>query len=82
MLPRLFVPLLALLAAVPAVSQTVRADTAAIRRYVTEEMRRDRIPGAAVVVVSRQGTLYVQGFGRSGRGDERITADTPFCSAP
>ena len=78
MLPRRLFPLLMLLVAAPAASQTARADTSAIRRYVTEEMRRDRIPGAAVVVVSRQGIVYAQGFGGSGRGDERVTADTPF----
>ncbi|MBC7788882.1 MAG: beta-lactamase family protein [Anaerolineae bacterium] len=53
-------------------------DTADIGRYVTKEMRADRVPGLGIVVVTRDSVLYAQGFGSTGRKGESVTADTPF----
>lgn len=72
--------ILATLAAFPSLSraQTPTINQTAIRRFVTEAMRADGLPGLAVVVVTRDGTAYAQGFGSTGRNGERITPDTPF----
>lgn len=71
---------LAMLAALPSLphAQSAIIDTAAVRRFVTETMRADGVPGLAVAVVTRDGTAYAEGFGSTGRAGERITPDTPF----
>jgi CubicO group peptidase (beta-lactamase class C family) len=50
---------------------------AAIERYVRLEMRRSRIPGVAVAVVSGDTTIYAEGFGTTGRGT-RVTPTSRF----
>lgn len=59
-------------------AQSVEIDDAKIRDFVTGAMRADAIPGLAVVVVTRDGTAYAEGFGTKGGEDEAITPDTPF----
>lgn len=53
-------------------------DVAKIRQFISSQIRADAIPGLAVVVVSRDGTLYTEGFGTNPSDAKTITADTPF----
>lgn len=71
---------LVILAAFPSLphAQTAVIDTAAVRRFVIDAMRADGVPGLAVVIVTRDGAPYAEGFGSTGRGAERVTPDTPF----
>ena len=68
------------IAAVPSLvrAQAVDIDDAKIREFVTAAMRADAVPGLAVVVVTRDGTVYAEGFGTTGSDAETITPDTPF----
>ncbi len=59
-------------------AQSVDIDRAAIRRVVNAAMQADGVPGMAVVVVSRDGTRYAEGFGTTGRNGAHVTPDTPF----
>lgn len=59
-------------------AQQPQVDSVAIRRFVTSAIRADRVPGLAIAVVSRDGVLYAEGFGSTGRDGDRITPDTPF----
>ena len=71
---------LLLLAAVsPAVATgPLSADReAAVRAYVSSAMDELRIPGAAVVVVDKDGIEFAEGFGNTGDGTPP-TAQTPF----
>ena len=71
---------LALLLALPSVAraQAPAIEIQAIRQFVTQTMRADGVPGVAVVVVTRDGTVFAEGFGATGHAGERITPDTPF----
>jgi len=59
-------------------AQAVSVDQAAIRRFVTAAIRADGVPGLSVVVVSRDGTVYAEGFGTTGSEGAPVTPDTPF----
>lgn len=59
-------------------AQVASIDSAKIRDFVTASMRADAVPGFAVVVVTRDGTAYAEGFGNTGNGGEAITPETPF----
>lgn len=59
-------------------AQSVEIDETKIRDFVTAAIRTDAIPGLALVVVTREGRAYAEGFGTSGAADEPITPDTPF----
>ncbi len=59
-------------------AQTAAIDSQAIRQFVTQTMRADGVPGVAVVVVTREGTIFAEGFGPTGHASDRITPDTPF----
>ncbi len=59
-------------------AHAVKIDDAKIRDFVTNAMRADAIPALAVVVVTRDGTAYAEGFGRRGDGQEAVSPDTPF----
>ncbi len=59
-------------------AQAVEIDRSKIRDFVSGAMRADAIPGLAVVVVTRNGTAFAEGFGTNRSEDEAITPDTPF----
>ena len=69
-----------LVALLPSLSlaQAAVVDSAAIRRFVTEAMRADGVPGLAIVIVTHDGTAYAEGFGTTGSESDPITPDTPF----
>ena len=46
--------------------------------YVVAEMQALGVPGAAVAIVRATDVVFAQGFGVTGVGDERVTAQTPF----
>ncbi len=48
-----------------------------VRAYMAATMAELRIPGAAVVIVSRDGIDFAEGFGTKG-GGEAPTPQTPF----
>lgn len=45
---------------------------------VPEILERGEVPGAAIALVDDQGVVWTQGFGRTGRGRQAVTPDTPF----
>lgn len=59
-------------------AQVATIDSAKIRDFVTTSMDADAVPGLAVVVVTRDGAAYAEGFGNTGNGGEAITPETPF----
>lgn len=60
-------------------ARTVAQLVPPIERYVAELMRRENIPGMAVVITDRDRVLYVKGFGvrEAGKGD-LVTPQTVF----
>lgn len=48
-----------------------------IEAHVSEGLRANRVPGAALAVVDHGGDVHLRGFGVTGRGDA-VTPDTPF----
>ncbi len=49
------------------------------RASVPGRMDKGDVPGAAIALVDGQGILWAEGFGRTGgKGEPRVTADTPF----
>lgn len=55
------------------------ADAASLEEVLHEEMSKDKIPGAAVVVVKDGAVVYARGFGRvSIEGNEQVTTTTAF----
>jgi len=55
-----------------------QTDLAAIERYVTTEMARLRIPGAALGIVCGDRIVEASGFGVADSGGRAVTAQTPF----
>jgi CubicO group peptidase (beta-lactamase class C family) len=49
-----------------------------IEAQVAEGLRDNRVPGGALAVVDGAGDVHLRGFGRTGRGGEAVTPDTPF----
>ncbi len=68
------------LAALPSLARALEPsiDVARIRQFVSAQMRADAIPGLAIVVVTRDGISYAEGFGTNPSDAKAITADTPF----
>ena len=58
-----------------AVEPTEGQSEATLDRFIADQMQRSVIPGAAVVIVDREGSVYAAGFGRT---DSRISIDIPF----
>ncbi len=56
----------------------VTLDTAAIDRYVEQEMRAARIPGMAIGIVQGGEVLYTQGYGVADAAGSAMTPQTPF----
>jgi CubicO group peptidase (beta-lactamase class C family) len=50
----------------------------AIDTYITEQMLRLRIPGAALAIVEGDQAVYFRGFGKARPGGEVPTSQTPF----
>jgi CubicO group peptidase (beta-lactamase class C family) len=50
----------------------------AIDAHVAEGLQANRVPGAALVVVDGDGQVHLRGFGRTARGGQPVTPDTPF----
>lgn len=55
----------------------IRANIPAIERYIAQQMLLNRIPGAAVVIVSDDSVIYSRGFGTDGFGAS-VTERTGF----
>ena len=61
----------------PSAARDIRADIPAIERYIAQQMQRNRIPGVAVAIVSRDSVIYARGFGTDGFGAP-VTERTGF----
>lgn len=61
-----------------AASATSTLDMAAIDRYVSEQLRTLRIPGAALGIVHGGQIVHLQGFGRADSSDRPMTTQTPL----
>ncbi len=48
------------------------------RGSIPKTMNEHKIPGLSIAVVDRDGILWSAGFGRSGRGKQRVTPETLF----
>lgn len=70
----------AILAAAPASAagplDPVVADK--IRRLITQQMDELHVPGMAVVVVTAEGPVFAEGFGRADDSGRAVTPQTPF----
>ena len=82
----LFLAFIALLAALPlpalvrpasAAPVAPAPDMAAIDRYVEEQLRTLRIPGASLGIVHDGRIVHLRGFGRADRSGRPMTAETP-----
>ena len=60
-----------------ATPEDIKANIPIIDRYIAQQMQPNRIPGAAVVIVSDDSVIYVRGFGTDGFG-ESVTERTGF----
>lgn len=52
-------------------------DTAAVDRFISEQLAATRIPGAAVAITRGDQVVHVRGFGHDAEGSP-VTPDTPF----
>ncbi len=68
---------LAGLGASGAASAQIRLDTEAIETRIVETLARDRVPGAAVAIVTGTEVLFLRTYGRDGRGAP-VTEQTAF----
>ena len=59
------------------VAPDIGANIPAIERYIAQQMQRNRIPGAAVAIVSNGSVIYAKGFGTGGSGAP-VTERTGF----
>lgn len=77
MLTLLFLSVFAALGASGAASAQIRLDTEAIETRIAETLARDRVPGAAVAIVTGTEVLFLRTYGRDGRGAP-VTEQTAF----
>ena len=62
---------------VAADSPAIDVDTAAITRFLTDHLRRTRVPGAAIAIVSGGRIVHLGGYGRSADGSP-VSGETPM----
>lgn len=65
------------LCALPALGQVSAFDPDAVEDHIAQTLERDRVPGAAVAIVSGTEVLFLKGFGEDGRG-QPVDANTAF----
>jgi len=77
MLTLLFLSVLAALGTSGAAVAQIRLDIEAIETRIAETLARDRVPGAAVAIVTGTEVLFLRTYGRDGRGAP-VTEQTAF----
>ncbi|KAF0813075.1 putative penicillin-binding protein PbpX [Andreprevotia sp. IGB-42] len=70
--------LFACLLALPCFARDVAQTLPALNRYVETQLARGGVPGAALVVVTRDQVLQVKGFGMRGPDGQAVTPDSLF----
>jgi len=49
-----------------------------IEKYIEETIDQNDIPGLSIAIVDKGETIYLNGFGKTGKGSVKVTENTPF----
>ncbi len=67
-----------LAAFVPEIKSSLPVNFDAIDRYIEEQMKSTKIPGAALAIVKGDSILHIRGFGIADPSGRPVTPETPF----